>query len=74
VYLAPVNTTAIPAEIVNLMKLRWEQMKELLFEPFTGPLKDMDGNMVLQAGERANHDVLTNMMWFVEGVQNKISE
>jgi len=74
IYLAPVNEAAIGSATVNLMKQRWNQMKELLYEPFTGPLKDMDGNTVLQPGQRANHDLLTSMMWFVEGVQNKISE
>jgi simple sugar transport system substrate-binding protein len=73
-YLAPVNEAAIGSTTVALMKQRWNEMKELLFEPFTGPMQDMDGNTVLTAGQRANHDVLTNMMWFVQGVQNKISE
>ncbi len=47
-------------------------MKEMLFEPFTGPIKDMDGNLRLKDGERATHDILWNMDWHVEGVQTPL--
>ena len=67
VYLAPLNPV-IPQDVKDLIALRWEEMKELLFEPFTGPIKDMDGKIRLKEGERATHDILWNMDWQIEGV------
>lgn len=46
--------------------------KEILVQPFTGPIKDQDGNVKFAAGQRATHDDLWSMDWFVEGVQSKI--
>ncbi len=39
VYLAPINTKVIPAKAVDEIKRLYEDMKELLFEPFTGPIR-----------------------------------
>jgi len=39
VYLAPLNTKVIPAKAVEEIKRLYEDMKELLFEPFTGPVR-----------------------------------
>ena len=74
VCMAPLNEAAVGSATSALIKSRWSQMKEFLFEPCTGPLKDMDGNTTLQAGERITHDGLWNMLWFVENIQNRISE
>lgn len=71
VHLAPLNP-AIPDQYRALIVRRYEEMKEMLFEPFTGPIKDQDGNVKLQAGQRATHDDLWGMDWFVEGIPTKI--
>ncbi len=49
---------------------RIAQMSEptVLFDPFTGPIKDQAGTLRIKAGERASHDMLWGMDWFVEGV------
>jgi simple sugar transport system substrate-binding protein len=39
VYLAKINTQVIPAKAVEEIKRLYEEMKELLFEPFTGPIR-----------------------------------
>ena len=39
VYLAPLNTKVIPAKAVEEIKRLYEDMKELLFEPYTGPIR-----------------------------------
>ena len=39
VYLAKLNTQAIPAKALEEIERLYEEMKELLFEPFTGPIK-----------------------------------
>jgi simple sugar transport system substrate-binding protein len=71
VHLAPLNPV-IPDQYRALIVQRYEEMKEMLFEPFTGPIKDQDGNMKLQAGQRVTHDDLWSMNWFVEGITTKI--
>jgi simple sugar transport system substrate-binding protein len=71
VHLAPLNP-AIPDQYRALIVRRSEEMKEMLFEPFTGPIKDQDGNVKLQTGQRATHDDLWTMDWFVEGITTKI--
>jgi len=77
VYLAPLNP-AIPEEWRNLIKQRYEEMKELLFEPFTvegnlgEPIRDQDGNVRIKAGERPDHDMLWSMDWFVEYIESKL--
>ncbi len=38
------------------------------FAPFTGPIKDQDGNEVIAAGEKADLGALLSMSYFVEGV------
>lgn len=70
VHLAPLNP-AIPEMYKALIIKRYEEMKEMLFEPFTGPIKDQDGNLRLQPGQRATHDDLWLMDWFVEGIPSK---
>jgi len=74
VYMAPLNTAAIGSDVSNLIIQRWNTMKELLFEPYTGPINDMNGTQKFAPGVRATHDDLWNMTWFVENVQNSISE
>ena len=71
VHLAPLNP-AIPDQYRALIVRRYEEMKEMLFEPFTGPIKDQDGNVKLQAGQRATRDDLWGMDWLVEGITTKI--
>ena len=39
VYLAPLNTRVIPAKAIEEIKRLYEDMKELIFEPFTGPVR-----------------------------------
>jgi len=56
--------------VYDLVMTRLEQMSEetVLFDPFTGPIYDQDGNLRIEAGRRASHDELWTMDWFVEGV------
>ncbi|MCS6788798.1 MAG: hypothetical protein NZ733_05870, partial [Aigarchaeota archaeon] len=56
VYLAPLNP-AIPAEWQREIKLRYEQMKELVFEPFSPegnlgqPIRDQAGEVMISDKE-----------------------
>ena len=60
--------------VYDLVFKRLEQMSEetVLFDPFTGPIKDQDGNLRIEAGRRASHDELWTIDWFVEGIVGTI--
>ncbi len=78
VYLAPLNTEAIPAKALHYIKYYYELMRELLFEPFTGPIKgyqiDAEGRpqeqprIKVEAGRRLGRNELWTMNWFYEGI------
>ncbi|MEM0445738.1 MAG: BMP family ABC transporter substrate-binding protein [Nitrososphaerota archaeon] len=71
VYMAPLNP-AVPPEWQLLIKKRYEEMKEGLFEPISSegnldePIRDTDGEVKIDRGERANRTMLMNMDWIVE--------
>ncbi|MCX8187183.1 MAG: BMP family ABC transporter substrate-binding protein [Nitrososphaeria archaeon] len=77
VFLAPLNPV-IPNEWQLEIKRLYEDMKELLFEPFSvdgnlgEPIRDQDGEVRIKAGERADHDMLWNMDWLVEYVEEPL--
>jgi simple sugar transport system substrate-binding protein len=77
VYLAPLNP-AIPSDWQTLIKQRYEEMKELLFEPFSvegnlgEPIRDQNSGVRIKAGERADHDMLWNMDWLVEYIEEPL--
>lgn len=60
--------------IYDLVMARLEQMSEetVLFDPFTGPIKDQEGKIRIEAGRRGTHDELWMMDWFVENVVGEI--
>ncbi|HEY9071923.1 MAG TPA: BMP family ABC transporter substrate-binding protein [Candidatus Ozemobacteraceae bacterium] len=67
----PITDPVIGAtNIYDLVFKRLAQMSEptVLFDPFTGPIKDQAGTVRIKAGERASHDQLWAIDWFVEGV------
>lgn len=55
----------------DLIMLRLSQMKEVgvLFDPYTGPIYDTEGNLRIPASVRASHDDLWLMDWGVKGVR-----
>jgi simple sugar transport system substrate-binding protein len=69
---------AIPSEWQAEIKRRYEEMKELLFEPFSvegnlgEPIRDQKGEVRIKAGERADRDMLWNMDWFVEYILSEL--
>jgi simple sugar transport system substrate-binding protein len=68
----------IPSEWQAEIKRRYEEMKELLFEPFSvegnlgEPIRDQKGEVRIKAGERADRDMLWNMDWFVEYILSEL--
>ncbi len=59
--------------IYDLVMRRLGEMSEVtvLFDPFTGPIKDQEGKVRIGTGRRASHDELWLMDWFVENIVGK---
>jgi simple sugar transport system substrate-binding protein len=55
--------------VYDLIFTRIEQMNDpaMLFEPFSGPIYDQDGNLMIEAGQRASVGEILSIDWFVEG-------
>ena len=78
VYLAPLNTNVIPSKALAEIKRLYEDMRELLFEPFTGPIKgykiDSQGRpqerprLKVPEGKRLGRNELWSMDWFYEKI------
>ena len=63
----------IPADVQALVNDRAEQIKNGSFHPFTGPLADRNGNVVLQEGQIMSDPDLLSMNFFVDGVIGTLS-
>jgi hypothetical protein len=62
----------VPDEWQLHIKARYEEMKEGLFEPFSSdgnlgePIRDLNGEVRIDVGRRADRTALMNMDWIVE--------
>jgi len=56
--------------VYDLVMTRLQQMSEpsVIFDPYTGPIKDQTGMVRVLAGTRATYEQLWTIDWFVEGV------
>jgi basic membrane protein A and related proteins len=69
--LAPLNP-AIPADVKAMVTKLEDEMKAGKFHPFTGPIKEQDGKVVVAAGQTMSDEQLGKMDYFVEGVASKL--
>ena len=60
----------------DLVMKRYDQMKQgvEVFDPFTGPISDNQGNVQIPAGERASKDDLLSIMYYVDNVEGTIPQ
>ena len=60
--------------VYDLVFKRLEQMSEetVVFDPFTGPIKDQSGKIRIPEGTRATHDDLWTIDWFVDNIVAEI--
>jgi len=58
----------------DLVIKRYTQMQQgvEVFEPFTGPITDNEGNLRIKAGDKASKDDLLSIMYYVENVEGSI--
>ena len=65
-------TDLVPAEIA----LKTEKVEVLIKDGslfvFEGPIKDQNGEIKVEAGQRMTDGEMLEMMWFVEGIIGKI--
>jgi simple sugar transport system substrate-binding protein len=43
-----------------------------VFDPFTGPISDNEGNLKIKAGEKASKEDLLSIMYYVDNVEGSI--
>lgn len=63
---------AVPAAVKKLAEERRDALKAGTLHPFSGPLKDQTGKLVLAAGKTYTDPELKQMNFYVEGVEGAI--
>jgi simple sugar transport system substrate-binding protein len=63
---------AVSADLKKLAEQRRDDIKAGKLHPFTGPLKDQSGKVVLAAGKSYTDPELKQMNFYVEGVEGSI--
>ncbi|NHC05233.1 BMP family ABC transporter substrate-binding protein [Azonexus fungiphilus] len=63
---------AVSADLKKLAEQRRDEIKAGKLHPFTGPLKDQSGKVVLAAGKSYTDPELKRMNFYVEGVEGSI--
>lgn len=79
-FIEPLKAVKVDDPILGLTSVhdlalkRFDQMREptVLYDPFTGPLKDQSGALRLKPGERASMAMLLSMDWFLDNVDGSI--
>ena len=71
VKMAPYNK-AIPADVVAMTEQAKDGIIAGSVHPFTGPIKDQSGKIVIPAGKTADDGMLLGMNFYVEGVDGTI--
>jgi len=64
----------IPTEVVALAEEAEAAISAGTLHPFTGPIRNQSGEVVVPAGETLDDAALLSMDWFVEGVQGRIPD
>lgn len=60
---------SVPQETQKLVELMKKMISDGLYNPFTGPIYDNRGSMVVDNGESANYEQILSMKWFVDNVK-----
>lgn len=71
VALAPLTDLA-PADASEKVKAAKESIKNGDLHVFAGPIKNQDGEVMVEEGQTLTDDEMLNMMWFVDGVIGSI--
>jgi basic membrane protein A and related proteins len=71
VFLPPFNE-ALPADVKEMGNKAIEDIKSGALHPFTGPIKDQSGKIVVAEGKTATDPEILSMAYYVEGVQGTL--
>lgn len=69
--IAPMSNL-VPVQVQKLVNAMEEAMKDHNFNPFSGPIYDQSGKLVIPIGQSASDQDLLSMNWFVKGVIGNI--
>jgi len=61
----------VPASVVAAFEKTKSAILSGKFHPFTGPIKDTEGNVRVAAGKTISEDELWQMKWYVDGILGK---
>ena len=65
---------AIPADVAKQAQAAADAIKAGALHPFTGPIKDQAGEVVVADGVVMDDGALLGMDWYVEGVAGPVAE
>ena len=66
--------TNLPDDVVAMAKETEAKITSGEFHPFTGPIHNQEGEMVIGEGEVLDDGVLLGMNWYVKGVDDKLPQ
>lgn len=64
-------SSAIPEDVRGYVERRRREVIEGVWDPFTGPIKDIDGKVRVPERMRLSKDELYDMTWYVEGYSRR---
>ena len=74
VVMSPYNTKLMPLKLIQEAVNMEVAIKDGSFHPFTGPIKNQAGEVVIPAGSVADDGMLAGMSFYVEGIDGEIPQ
>jgi len=63
----------VPQEVIDLVEARKAEIIEGKFHPFSGPIYNQQGELVIGEGEVLSDEVLVGFDWYVQGIEGSIN-
>lgn len=58
----------VPEETQKLVEFMRKMISDGIYNPFTGPIYDNNGTLVIKGGEAATYEQILSMKWFADNV------
>lgn len=71
IVMSPLNPV-VPANVAKLFNDKKAEIAAGRFQPFSGLIKDNEGNVKVAAGQTLPESELWSLKWYVDGVQGKV--
>ena len=72
--MAPYNTKLMPSKLIQEAVNMEVAIKDGSLHPFTGPIKNQAGEIVVPAGAVADDGMLAGMSFYVEGIDGDVPQ